>query len=438
MIRNFKIFIQHLLKSEILRNASILISGTVLAQVISIILQPLLRRYFPPEAFGLLSVYLSIVGIVLVISTLRYDDAIVLPGKDKESANLLVLSLIFSFSINLVLFLIVLIWGDHIVEFINLPKNFSSKILYIIPLSVFLYNVYQSFNYWLVRKKRYYAVSANKLIRRITEGFAQLFFAFMKNIKGMVYGDVIGQLSNVVTVVIQSFRNGFRFQTISSIKLKYVAKKYSEFPKYSLIPAFMSACSYSLPALFISKYYSIENTGFFDTSKYLLSIPLALVASSLSNVLLQKIAEKYQKKETLLNELKPIFYLVTFICLFEIGIIILFGESLFKLIFGSIWGFSGEISKILVWSYALNFFVSSFSSIFISMRRIKTYSIWQAFYFFSILSLMIFKELDFVDFLKAFVIIEALCYIIILFILFLIVYRYEKSIRNQKPSLSIS
>lgn len=429
MKKYYHYFTQHLLKSELLRSASILITGTVLAQLISILLQPFLRRFFSPESFGLFSVYLSVVGIILVVSSLRYDDAIVLPIKDKESSNILVLSLLLSFAINLILFIIVLFWGDRVIKFLNLPEKFSSKILFLIPLSVFLYNTYQSFNYWLIRKKRYYAVSANKLIRRGSEGIAQVIFAFLKSIKGLIYGDIIGQSSNVVTVVYQSAKNGFTFRNVSLIKLKYVFGKYSEFPRYNLIPAVMSSCSYLLPPIFINKYFSIEYTGYYDLAKLLLSIPLALVATAFSNVLLQKISERYQKKESFLSDFKPILFLILMICLFEISIILLFGEGLFKLFFGQIWGFSGEISKILVWSFTLNFIVSSFSCLFISMRKIKIYSIWQFFYFIAILLLLFFKNLVFIDFLKVYVLIEVACYVSLAVMMFFIVSKYERSLK---------
>jgi O-antigen/teichoic acid export membrane protein len=427
--KKYKLFVQHFIKSELIRSASILVTGTVLAQLISILLQPFLRRFFSPESFGLFSVYLSIIGILLVITTLRYDDAIVLPDNDSESANLLVLSLIFSLAINFLLFIIVLTCGDRIFSLLNLPKKFSIKILYIIPFSVLLYNTYLSFNYWLIRKKRFLAVSSNKLIRRGTEGAAQVIFALIGYMKGLVFSDIIGQSSNVITVIIQSFKNGFRFKKVSLKKLKYVFHKYSEFPKYNLIPAFMSACSYLLPPIFITKNYSVEYSGFFVLSKLLLSIPLALIATAFSNVLLQKISEKYQKKQSFRSDLMPVFYIICLICLFEILIILLFGIILFKVVFGEIWGFSGEISKIMVWSFVLNFFVSTFSCIFISMRKIKIYSIWQTGYFVAILSLLFFKNLIFIDFLKIYVAIEVICYISLLALMFIILAKYELSIK---------
>jgi O-antigen/teichoic acid export membrane protein len=428
MITGNKYFPNHLLRSELLRSASVLISGTIIAQLISILLQPILRRLFTPESFGIYSVYLSLIGIILILCSLRYDDTIVLPKSDKESINLLGLALIINLVFNLFILILVIILGSKIISFLNLPSNFPIRILYIIPGGAFLLSTYSSLNAWLIRKKKYYSISFNKLIRRSTEGTAQISFALLKSLNSLIYSDIIGQAANVATVAIQAKKCELDFKLISITKLKYVFRKYSEFPKYNLIPAFMSSCSYLLPPIFINKFFSPETAGFFDLSKLLLSIPLAFIASSLSNVLLQRIAEKYNLKQSFLTELKPVFYIVGLISLVEIIGIILFGEDLFRIVFGSQWITSGKISKIMVWSFTFNFIASSFTSIFVSMRRIKIYSIWQFIYFMSILSLLFFKHLPFTEFLKVYVIIEVICYILVALIMLIIVYHYESGL----------
>ncbi|HOY73393.1 MAG TPA: oligosaccharide flippase family protein, partial [Tenuifilaceae bacterium] len=83
-------------KSEILQNASILVSGTILAQAIPILLQPFLRRYFSPHDFGVYSVYSSLIGILLVISSFRYEQAIVLPKRNRDASVLVTSSILFS------------------------------------------------------------------------------------------------------------------------------------------------------------------------------------------------------------------------------------------------------------------------------------------------------------------------------------------------------
>jgi O-antigen/teichoic acid export membrane protein len=113
---------------------------------------------------------------------------------------------------------------------------------------------------------------------------------------------------------------------------------------------------------------------------------------------------------------------------FEILVISFFGVELFSLLYGKTNEFSGTISKILVWSYALSFFVASFSAVFIAMNKIKYLSIWQVFYFVSILSLFLFQKLAFLDFLRIFVSIEVFCYIVSLGMMLYIVFDYERKL----------
>ncbi len=403
----------------------------MLAQLVSILLQPLIRRLFSAEEFGTFAVYLSMIGIITVVSSLRFDDAIVIPKTDKQSVNLIALSLFFNFIINLLLFLIVSIFGEEIILFLNLPKNFSVPVLYLIPVGAFLFNSYQCLNFWLIRKKKYYSVSANKLVRRGSEGVAQVSLALGKVFNGLIYSDLIGQIANLAIVSIQTYKSNLSFKIISLSKIKYVFRKYSEFPKYNLVPALMSSCSYFIPPIFINKFFSSEAAGFFDLSKLLLSIPLALVASSFSSVLLQKVSEKYQKRESFLNEIKPVLTIVIMIAIIEIIVIVLFGEYLFSFIFGDSWETSGKISRIMVWSFAMNFIVSSFSTVFVTMKKIKTYSIWQFFYFLAIISLFFFKDMNFIDFLKLYVAIEVVCYMVVISIMVTIIARFELSVKSN-------
>ena len=371
------------------------------------------------------------VGIILVASSLRYDDAIVLPKKDKESTNLLGLSLIFSFIINSSILIIFLTARDKILSFLNLPENFPSSMLALIPVGAFLFSVYGSLNAWLIRKKKYVAISVNKLVRRTMEGASQVALALLKIPNGLIFSDMIGQTANVATVAVQTKRNGLNLRVLSKPKLKYVFRKYSEFPKYNLVPALMSTCSYLLPPIFINKYFSSESAGFFDLSKLVLSLPLAFVAASLTSVILQKVSEKFNKRESFIKDLKPVVIIVGLIAVAEILLILLFGEDLFRIAFGKQWINSGSISRIMVWSFAINFIVASFSNIFVAMRRIKTYSIWQFCYFLAIMSLVFFKHLPLDHFLKTYVLIEVICYLAAALILTTIVFRYESGLKNS-------
>ena len=64
-------------KSDFLKYTLVLVSGTVLAQLIPILLQPILRRIYTPEQFGLFAVYSSIFSMLVVVAAGKYETTIV-------------------------------------------------------------------------------------------------------------------------------------------------------------------------------------------------------------------------------------------------------------------------------------------------------------------------------------------------------------------------
>jgi O-antigen/teichoic acid export membrane protein len=419
---------QTIKKSELVKNTSILVSGTALAQLIPILLQPLLRRFYTPETFGTYSVYLSLIGILYVLSSLRYEMAIALPKKDKTAINLWALAAIFNLCFNALLFILILIFKKEILQFLNIPAAYS-LLIFLVPVGNFLYSFYQSTHYWLIRKKSFKAVSVNKFARRISEGTVQITVKNVLTKTGLVLGDITGHFANAIAGYYQSTRKGLQINQISIPKLKYVFKKYAEFPKYNLLSSFMGVFSFLIPTLLINKFYSAEYAGYYDLSKMVLSIPLALIAGSVANVLLQRFSEKRQMKESIFKEFFQIFIIVFLIAVLEIIVIRLWGVPLFKIIFGKQWVESGIMSQILVWSYAINFIVFSFSSVFISLEKIKTLSAWQALRFLAILVLFTFNDIAFLWFIKIYVLIEIFSFIVNLGLLIWIIYQYEKKLR---------
>lgn len=426
MLEKTASFTNSLLRSELFRNTSLLISGTTLSQLIPILLQPLLRRSLSIEMFGAYSVYISIIGILVIICSFKYDVPIVLSSNDKEASNIFFLSVLINLCFNIVLFIFIAAFKSGIAEFINLNNSYSNYLLFV-PLGTFLMGLYQSISNLLLRKKLFNSLTTNKFIRRGFEGAVQVSLKFAQFPHFLIYGDLIGHFSNVSSGIYQLLKNGFSFQHYSIVKMRYVMSRYAEYPRYNLLPAFMTACSTLLPAIFINKFYSLETAGYMDLSRMLLMVPVALISLSLSSVLLQRTSEKYKGKKSIYKELRLIFFALSALGALEIIVISFFGETIFR-IFGPGWGYSAIISKIYVWSCALALVVNSFYGLFISLNKIKLLSIWQVYYFALIMSLVFFRNAEFLNFIKVYVILESICTLTMAVMLVYIVTAYEKQI----------
>ena len=83
--------------SEYLQNISIVAAGSIFAQLVGVILAPIISRLYGPDAFGEFSLFLSIVTILEVVVCLKYDMAIVLPQDDETAGKLFWLSLLCNY-----------------------------------------------------------------------------------------------------------------------------------------------------------------------------------------------------------------------------------------------------------------------------------------------------------------------------------------------------
>ena len=423
---NLKI-IKTIQSSEFVKNLATLISGTAIAQLIAIGIQPVIRRMYTPDDFGAFAVYISIVGIVAVISSLRYEQAIILPKSDDSAKNLVVLSIFLTIVISLLTFITISLFSKTIINLLRFPIEYKHW-LYLLPVSIILLGSYQSMNFWLIRKKTFRASSINKVARRSSEATAQSLFGVAKKPFGLVIGDILGNLANIISGVLQLKKNDFSFNNVSKKGILKQVKIYNEFPKFNLIPVLLNALSLSLPVILINKYFAQEITGYFDLSRQILIVPIALIAKSYSQVLFQKITEMRNEKRTIFRGIVKQFIFLLSIGIIGIIIIQLFGIPLFKFIFGNQWEQSGIYAKILVFSFAVRFAITPFSIVLISLEKLRIQAAWQLIYFLAILSLLFLKDKSFIAFLTAYVIIDIICYSLNLILVLYASYKHDKKL----------
>ena len=63
-----------LLKKDIFKDLSFLMGGTFIAQLIPILLQPVLKRLFTVEEFGVFDIYFRSVGLLAIVFSLKYEQ----------------------------------------------------------------------------------------------------------------------------------------------------------------------------------------------------------------------------------------------------------------------------------------------------------------------------------------------------------------------------
>ena len=410
--------------SSFVRNSLTLIFGTALAQLIPILLQPLLRRSYSPEQFGLISVYLTLVGMFAAISNFKYESAIVIPKEKKEADHLVAMGLILSFLMSVILFVVMYLIQDTWTAFLKIDST-HIWFFYFIPMSVFFVSGFKCLNMYLIRNNAFKKSSQNKILRRSSEGFTQGVLGLYHNPHGLFSGMILGDLVNFSASLIQSIKLGFKLNLTHIKEIINTAKKHWKFPVYHAIPSLLNTISLTLPVLIINEFYGEYQTGQYDLSRLILSLPMALISISLSQVYLQNMAGKIQKSESIIKLFNKTSLFLFLISVPIIVVVYFFAEPIFDLFFGPQWQDASKMTSLLVFSQSLKFIVSPLSASLVALSDVKYSAFWQIAYFLLIGSLFFIENVSLYDLLKIYLIIDLSAYTIYYFIIRFRIMKYE-------------
>lgn len=345
-------------KSEFSRNVLTLMTGTTIAQAVPIAISPILTRLYSPEEFGVLALYMSIASLLSVIATGRYEMAIMLPEKEIEAFNIVVLSLSIAVAISFLSLIIVFIFNDQITLLLDSPK--ISDWLYFIPLSTLLTGAYQSFNYWNNRKKNYKLISTSRILRSGTRGFSNLTFGFGGyTYGGLILGGLIGQFVSTLFLGKELWkRDKGLIEKISKKEILSSAKKYKKFPLINSFHAFINILKENSVNIFIAAKYSQSTLGYFYFMLRIMKLPAGLLGSSIAQVFYREASEKYNKEKDIQNLVAKLVKKLFLISLLPILFLYVFSEDLFSIVFGEEWAIAGIYARAIS-PYILFHFIAS-------------------------------------------------------------------------------
>jgi O-antigen/teichoic acid export membrane protein len=416
-------------ESSFNKNILTLVTGNAIAFIIPIILYPVISRIFSPADYALFGLFASIYGVLEIASAGRYDFAVVLPKKNDEAINVVGSGLFFASLYSILTFLLVVFfrtWAS-----IKLKNPFLADWLFLLPPALFLTSISKLGNGWLIRQKQFKAASINKASQKISEISAQMAFGFSHIGNGLIIGDIIGRLFNAGMSLYQGTRAGFNRKALSIPGVKAGLRQYADFPKYNTLPSMLNALASMIPVFIISSHFSTEVSGSFNFSRILLSIPFALIASSISQVMMQQISEKRHAAKSIIHELMTLGSRLGALGLVGALILLVAAPQIFGFLFGAEWRQSGEFTRILIFSNIISFVVSPFSVLLAVLGKIRYSGIWQTFYFSVSCCLWFFNYASIERFLITLVILDVVCYLIYGFLIYVAVKDYEKTLANS-------
>ena len=365
------------LKSEFAKHTLTLLVGTGLAQAVPVLAAPLLSRMYQPKDFGAFGLFLSLAGILSVLATGRYEVAILLPPKDEDAVNIVVLSIAVTCLFCAIVFLVVVFFRQNIANLLGNPE--IAPWLALVPLMVWLTSVYQAFNYWFNRRKQYRRLAINRISRSLFMIGVSLGLGFRGRVSGgLIVGAVVGQ--GVATL--QFIRPWLRERrsenlTISKARVLAMGLRYVHFVKYSLLGDTINTISGQMPILILSIFFGPVIVGYFNLTQRVLYGPSSIISTAIGDVFRQRASEDRNVVGNFRHIWLKTFKTLGLLSLPVYGAVAIFAPVLFAFVFGHEWRTAGEYARIMSPFFMLSFTASILSRSTYIAEKQKQDMLWQ-------------------------------------------------------------
>lgn len=401
--------IKAILKKDITKSFFILFFGTLLAQLMPILVSPILTRIYPVELFGTLALFLSVLALFISISNGKYE--LIFFSIKLKIARLVNLQLSILFTIIISISVLILVCVN--VFFDSYRLNY---IFLLLPFAILFAGLNQAFQYFFNQQGLYKEIAFNKFLIAFFIALLQVLLGFilleLQSI-GLVLAVFIGYIVGLI-YFIKIYCRDKKLNSLVDVNYKrlyFVFKKYKNTFNYSLPTAFINSISLNLIVFVLGLLYSPVLLGLYFMATRIVNAPLSVFSSAYSTIFNEKISKSDYKLKLYINS----FLLNSSISIVVLIPFIFYGEDIFGFIFGDNWRESGSIVKVLVPLIIMNFSVGSISGIFSIFLKNEIVFIWQIVYIILIVFIFIVFKENFYDFLKYYSFIGAFAY----FVLFL-------------------
>lgn len=337
-----------ILDRSFFKNVSKLAGSTIIAQAIGIITVPVFSRLFSPDVVGQFYLLTSLVGIVGVFSTGRYEFAIMLPKEDKKAISLVYGSTLICLIVSVLSLFAIYLFRNSIVKIGDYDK--IGDYLFFVPVFVFVAGFIKISTYWCNRKERFGLNAVITLVTSIVSKFGNILFGFWGFVSALTL-IVINLVVQCIELLLRAlaFRKDSKpirkSENIAFKDIKSSLVEYKKFPLVDLWNGFLDQGSILIVPVVLSVFFTTSDVGLYSQAMQIVQLPIAIVAGAFGQVFFKKFTDvSSDDSSQVISESFATLAIFSFPIFTILGI---FGESIFSWFLGEQWAISGLYAQIL-------------------------------------------------------------------------------------------
>lgn len=345
-----------LARAPFLRNVAVLVSGTAVAQVLTILAYPVLMRLFSPADFGLYALFGAIVMTVTVVAGWRYELAIVIARTETEAANLLALALSMALVMSAASGAVFALGGDELMALFGTER--LGWLLALLPVSILAFGSYGILSFWATRQKYFSRLSTSNICRSVGVAGAQIGLGLARTgAAGLVVGQIVGQLFAVGALLGQILRRDWRRirPLLSWREMRSAARAHRAFPIYNAPAELLSSTTITVPSILLATLFGAGVAGLYWFAYRLLEMPMTLLGDATRRVFYQRATELSHGNRELGDLFVRTSLVLGLLAAAPAAVLIAGAPWLFEIAFGPAWRESGAYMQWLVLWWFMRF-----------------------------------------------------------------------------------
>jgi len=348
---------------------AVLAGGTLVAQLINLVLSPVFTRLYSPSDFGILSVFASLLALWNVAGSLRFEMAIPLPEKDEVAASAASVAGICLVGMTLVCGLFVALLSGGVAELFHMPA--LAKYLWLLPLGVLTVGLYQIFYFWALRKREFSALARTRVTQSVSRSVVQLGLGFWKaSPLGLIIGQIVGGAWGTSTLARAVWPDRLLLTSVSRRSLAAVARRYRDFPKFALTGGMVNSLGLQAPSLLVAWTYGPTVAGWFALTQRIVGLPMTIVGVAVGESF-WGVAPTLARDDP--REFRRLFVRTTrkllLVAVLPTVALMALAPLLFQLVFGQAWRTAGLYAAIMAPAMLIQFAVSPLSKVSYILER---------------------------------------------------------------------
>lgn len=359
------------MNKSVIRDLLAVMSGTAGAQLLGLLVLPLLARLYAPAAFGIYQFYLSLLIFISIGATLRIELTLLSRSPDKLEDDLQHL-----IGLTVVVAVIVAI-GAETTEFFTKWAGFPIGLL---GVGLLGNGITQIASYRLIREKSFNRLAILKFVQVFTYSALALLIALVDTpLWGLIVADILGRIIAALVALwsIATLQSG-RWPIPSFRGLLSFIRRNWELPVFSLPGALTNSAGALLTPLLIFKVYGAAAAGQFGLADRSLGAPIAMVITAGSQVYSGQLVHHLASHGA--KATRSLFLRLVSVLLFvsAFGAIVAYEvlPEVFPFVFGSGWSTAAQIAEVMIFAYSITFVSGLTNQTLIVLKAFRLQSFW--------------------------------------------------------------